>query len=138
MKRLFILICLIPFYISLSIGEGARPPASHIKKKMEYEKFACIVAYIESKNNPLAIGKDNDFGLYQIREIRLRDYNNRTKNNYKINDLFNPKISRKIFDYYSQNLNFELASRAWNGWDYKMEKQSTKIYWNKISKLLNL
>jgi hypothetical protein len=51
-----------------------------------------------------------------------------------MNDLFNYKISEKIFLYYAAEIgpyDFERIARAWNG-----SGESTNLYWEQVKKLL--
>jgi hypothetical protein len=80
--------------------------------------------------NPL----EEAVGYFQIRPIRLVDYNIRTGSTYSMNDLFNYKISEKIFLYYASEIgpyNFERIAKAWNG-----SGQSTIQYWEQVKKFL--
>lgn len=59
------------------------------------------IAYIESRNNPLAYNKYSGArGIYQITPICLKDYNNYHKVKYNLDDLFIPKINRIIASWY--------------------------------------
>jgi len=59
------------------------------------------IAYIESRNNPLAYNKHSGArGIYQITPICLKDYNNYHKVKYNLDDLFIPKINRIIASWY--------------------------------------
>lgn len=73
-------------------------------------------------------------GCFQIRPIRLEDYNRRTGKNYTMNDLYNYDISEKIFLYYASKAgpyNFESIARNWNG-----SGEKTIQYWNKVKEYL--
>ena len=80
--------------------------------------------------NPLEVA----VGYFQIRPIRLVDYNIRTGSTYTMNDLFNYKISEKIFMYYASELgpyNFERIAKTWNG-----SGKSTIAYWEQVKRFL--
>jgi hypothetical protein len=80
--------------------------------------------------NPL----EEAVGYFQIRPIRLEDYNIRTGSEYTMNDLFNYKISEKIFLYYAAELgpyNFERIAKTWNG-----SGQGTILYWEQVKRFL--
>jgi hypothetical protein len=73
-------------------------------------------------------------GYFQIRPIRLKDYNRRTGENHKMRDLFNYDISEKIFLYYASLIgpyNFEKIAKNWNG-----SGPSTAHYWKRVKKYL--
>lgn len=59
------------------------------------------VIYLESKGDPLAVGKYcGGRGLFQITVICLKDYNKYHKIDYAINDLFNPIANREVAVWY--------------------------------------
>jgi hypothetical protein len=64
----------------------------------------------------------------------VEDYNKRTGSNYTMNDMFNYKISEKIFLYYALQIGpYDLKSIAmnWNG-----SGPRTIQYWNQVKKYL--
>lgn len=69
-------------------------------------------------------------GFFQIRPIRLEDYNARTGSNYSMEDMYNYFISEKIFLYYASKIgpyDFETISRNWNG-----SGPMTIEYWQRV------
>jgi hypothetical protein len=69
-------------------------------------------------------------GFFQIRPIRLEDYNARTGSNYSMEDMYNYFIAEKIFLYYASKIgpyDFETISRNWNG-----SGPMTIEYWKKV------
>ncbi len=73
-------------------------------------------------------------GYFQIRPIRIIDYNKRTGSNYTLNDMFDYEISEKIFLYYASEIgpyNFEKIARKWNG-----SGRKTILYWRRVQKYL--
>jgi hypothetical protein len=85
-----------------------------------YERLWQAVCKVESDCNPLAYHIEADgwpaVGIAQIRYQRLRDYNRRTHHNYEMKDLYDPAVSRKIFNFYfNQFSDMDLAIRRWNG-----------------------
>jgi hypothetical protein len=80
--------------------------------------------------NPL----EEAYGIFQIRPVRLKDYNLRTQSNYKPQDLFNFNISEKIFLYYAGQMgpyNLEKIARRWNG-----SGEQTDYYWERVKEIL--
>jgi hypothetical protein len=96
-----------------------------------YNKLINAVIQVESMGDTMAYNsKEEATGAFQIRPIRLRDYNQRTGNNYKSDDCYNLRISREIFMYYARRFEFseyELIARNWNG-----SGKSTQEYWEKV------
>lgn len=73
----------------------------------------------ESNGNPKAQGPTGDFGLMQITQPALTDYNNANHTSLFINDLLTPEINIKVGSWYLSNLfrntgNWKMAVRAYN------------------------
>ena len=100
-----------------------------------YKILIHAIGLVETQYDTLAYNPLEDaVGYFQIRPIRLIDYNDRTGSTYSMNDLFNYKISEKIFLYYASEIgpyNFERIARTWNG-----SGKSTNVYWEQVKKLL--
>jgi hypothetical protein len=100
-----------------------------------YRTLIHAIGLVETQFDTLAYNPlEEAVGYFQIRPIRLADYNNRTGNTYSMNDLFNYKISEKIFLYYAAEIgpyDFERIARAWNG-----SGESTNLYWEQVKKFL--
>lgn len=63
------------------------------------------IKVIESSNNPLAYNaKTRCYGLYQISEICLKEYNERHKSAYKPKHLFNPLLNKMIAAWYFKRI----------------------------------
>jgi len=93
------------------------------------------IGMVETQYDTLAYNPlEEAVGYFQIRPIRLMDFNIRTGSTYIMNDLFNYKISEKIFIYYASELgpyNLEKIARAWNG-----SGHSTIQYWEQVKRFL--
>jgi hypothetical protein len=100
-----------------------------------YKRIMDAVITVESSGDTLAFNPlEQAIGAFQIRPIRLQDYNNRTGNKYKLKDCYNLKISREIFLYYAKKIgypNYEAIARDWNG-----SGKTTLDYWKRVK--LNL
>jgi hypothetical protein len=73
-------------------------------------------------------------GYFQIRPVRVEDYNIRTRSNYTLDDMFDYEIAEKVFLYYAGKLGpykFEEIARKWNGSGHK-----TEDYWRRIKMYL--
>jgi hypothetical protein len=96
-----------------------------------YARLMNAVIKVESAGDTLAYNPlEHATGAFQIRPIRLRDYNSRTGNNYELNDCYNLRISKEIFLYYAKQIgypDYELIARNWNG-----SGKSTIDYWKKV------
>ena len=93
------------------------------------------VVIVESTGDTLAFNKlEEAYGAFQIRPIRILDYNRRTGKNYKIEDCYNYKISEEMFLYYAvmnNSFDYQSIARNWNG-----SGVMTLDYWKKVLKHL--
>jgi hypothetical protein len=100
-----------------------------------YKNLIHAIGMVETKYDTLAYNPiEKAAGYFQIRPIRLKDYNKRTGNNYMMKDLFNYEISEKIFIYYAEQIgpyDFERIAKNWNG-----SGPRTIHYWNKIKRYI--
>ena len=100
-----------------------------------YRKLVYAIGMVETKGDTLAYNQAEDAtGYFQIRPIRLVDYNNKTGSKYSRQDLFNFDTSEKIFLYFADQVgpyNLELIARKWNGSGHK-----TINYWDRIKRYL--
>lgn len=100
-----------------------------------YKRLIYAIGMVETKCDTFAYNHiEQAVGYFQIRPVRLEDYNKRTGKNYTMKDLYNYKISEKIFLYYAHQIgpyDFEKISRRWNGSGPK-----TYHYWNRVKKYL--
>jgi hypothetical protein len=100
-----------------------------------YKKLIYAVGTVETMNDTLSYNPlEEAAGLFQIRPIRLEDYNRRTGNKYTTKDLFNYEISEKIFLYFADMIgpyDLEQIARKWNG-----SGNMTTYYWNRIKEYL--
>jgi hypothetical protein len=100
-----------------------------------YNRLIKAIVQVESLGDTLACNViEEAIGAFQIRPIRLKDYNQRTGSNYKSEDCYNFKISKEIFLYYAKRESFpdyELIARKWNG-----SGKTTLDYWKKVKSFL--
>jgi len=96
-----------------------------------YNRLINAVVMVESSGDTMAYNLEEEaYGAFQIRPIRLLDYNQRTGKNYKIEDCYNYKTSREIFLYYAVlngSLDYQSIARNWNG-----SGKMTLVYWEKV------
>lgn len=100
-----------------------------------YKELMYAMGMVETSNDTLAYNPfEEAVGFLQIRPVRIEDYNARTGSNYSINDMYDYKISEKVFMYYASLIgpyNFERIARNWNG-----SGKMTIQYWEQVKKLL--
>jgi hypothetical protein len=100
-----------------------------------YTRLIHAIGMVETKGDTLAYNPvEEAVGVFQIRPVRLKDYNKRTGSRYIMKDLYNYKISEKIFLYYASKASpndFERIARNWNGSGIR-----TYYYWAQVQKQL--
>ena len=100
-----------------------------------YKQLIRAIGIVETSRDTLAYNPiEKAAGYFQIRPIRLKDYNKRTGSNYTMKDLFNYEISEKIFLYFADQIgpyDFEKIAKKWNG-----SGHMTINYWKRIKQYL--
>jgi len=101
-----------------------------------YRPLIYATAMVETLGNPLAYNEhENAVGIFQIRQVRVDEYNRRTGSKYTLPDMFNYSISEEVFLYFASRVgpyDFERISKSWNGSGPKTEN-----YWKKIKVYLD-
>ena len=93
-----------------------------------YKPLIRAVTWVESKwGVHVWNAKERAVGWFQIRQIRVDDYNKRTKSNYKLTDFYNYNLSEQMFLYYAKGKTYEQAAKSWNGSGPK-----TITYWQNV------
>jgi hypothetical protein len=99
-----------------------------------YENLMKAILEVESGGDTLAFNAIEDaYGPFQIRPVRLTDYNKRTGKKYRMRDCYRLSVSREVFLYYAKILgpDYELIAKRWNG-----SGQMTISYWSKVQAIL--
>jgi len=134
--RKFVLAFLLLFF-TLKVMAPSResfviPESSPVEP---YKRLIHAIGIVETKCDTLSYNPvEQATGYFQIRPVRLEDYNKRTGSNYKMKDLFNYSLSEKIFLYYARQVgpyDFEKIARRWNG-----SGKKTIHYWNRVKRYL--
>jgi hypothetical protein len=100
-----------------------------------YKPLILAIGLVETMCDTLAYNpKEEAAGYFQIRPIRLEEYNRLTRASYTAKDLFNYEISEKIFLYFADRIgpyDFEQIAKKWNG-----SGSMTDFYWSRIKEKL--
>jgi hypothetical protein len=92
-------------------------------------------AMVETMGNPLAYNQlENAVGIFQIRQVRVDEYNRLTGSKYVLNDMFERSVSEKVFLYFASQVgpyNLEKIAKGWNG-----SGPRTELYWKRIKRYL--
>lgn len=100
-----------------------------------YERLMQAILLVESAGDTMAYNPiEQAYGPFQIRPIRLTDYNMRTGKRYIMKDCYTLKVSREVFLYYAIQIgsDYETIARKWNG-----SGVMTIEYWSKVKNALN-
>ncbi len=134
-RKLFLLFILI----SLT-GKAVAPDTDYLTifrtpAIQPYTPLMNAIGIYETMGNPLAFNEfENAAGIFQIRQVRVDDYNRRTGHNYTLLDMFDNEISEKVFLYFADRAgpySYEKIAKAWNG-----SGPRTEFYWKQIKTLL--
>lgn len=100
-----------------------------------FKRLIYAIGMVETKFDTLSYNPfEKAVGYFQIRPIRVLDYNQRTGNSYSLKDMFDYNISEKVFLYYASQIgpyNFEQIAKKWNG-----SGKETFEYWSQVKKFL--
>jgi len=100
--------------------------------RLSYEPLIRAVYQWESSSGLNLYNKDeNAVGPFQIRQVRIDDYNKRTGSNYILEDCYDYDLSKHIFLHYAYGKTYEQAAKNWNGSGPKTIK-----YWDEVKKLI--
>jgi hypothetical protein len=135
MKKTVVIICFFLFSLNLFAPAGGALLIEPSEGINPFGKLIHAIGMVETKHDTLAYNREEKAtGYFQIRPIRLKDYNKRTGNKYKMKDMYDYYISEKIFLYYASQIgpyNNEKIAKDWNG-----SGKKTRIYWNKVKRYL--
>jgi hypothetical protein len=100
---------------------------------MPYEAIITAIVKVESNGNTFAYNaKEGATGAFQIRQIRLDEYNRLSGENLKLTDCYNYEISKRIFLYYSCQFRYDDYKAI--AWDWN--KSRTNKYFLKVQKAM--
>lgn len=136
LKKLGI-ICLVMLSFSLKVSAPCWNSFTiyEFSPAEPFKNLERAIGMVETNCNLTAYNPyEEAVGIFQIRPIRLLDYNIRTHSKYTTQDLYTLEVSEKIFLYYADltgPYNLEQIARNWNG-----SGQLTDFYWTRIRQLL--
>ena len=120
---------------------ASAPDSNHIVvvRPQPINPFSALIyatGMVETKGNIWAFNEhEKAAGIFQIRQVRIDDYNKRTGNKYTLTDMFDYEISEKIFLYFASLVgpyDFERIAKRWNG-----SGPMTEMYWKRIKAYLD-
>jgi len=84
-----------------------------------FKQLIYAIGSVECSFDTLAYNPQEEAtGYFQIRPIRINDYNKRTGSDYTLNDMFDYYKAEKVFLYYASQIgpyDIERVAKSWNG-----------------------
>jgi predicted transcriptional regulator len=85
--------------------------------------------FVESSHRAKVINEEEQaYGIVQIRQVKLDDYNKETGNHYILSDCLDADVSKMIWMHFASKYDhedYEIIAKAWN-------RSKTDKYWEKI------
>ena len=141
MVRMTLLISiLLLFSLSLSAPIDTRAVIIQPEAIQPFKPLIKAIGAVECNFDTLAYSPvEQAIGYFQIRPIRVEDYNLRTNSTYELIDMFDYQIAEKVFLFYASRIgpyDFEKITRNWNGGQEGINLKSTEKYYLKVQKVL--
>jgi hypothetical protein len=134
-KKIFFVIILLTCTFRVFAPSSGSLVIFTSERAEPFRKLISAIGMVETKFDTLAYNpKEEAVGYFQIRPIRVKDYNERTGSSYKPADMYSYETSEKVFLYYASEIgpyNFERIAKNWNGSGIK-----TIQYWKKVKNYL--
>jgi len=135
MKKLYLTLLLFSFAFRAIAPNNDSVVIIESPPEEPFSKLVYAVGMVEGMGDTTAYNAlEEATGYFQIRPIRLLDYNRRTGSHYTMKDMYNYEISEKIFLYFASQIGpykFEKIARNWNGSGAK-----TNEYWKRVKEYL--
>lgn len=107
-----------------------KPPAIN-----PFEPLMRAIGIVETMGNGSAYNEfENAVGIFQIRQIRVDEYNRQTGNKFTLYDMFDYGNSRTVFLHFASQAGpykLEKIAKSWNG-----SGPMTEFYWSRIKSML--
>lgn len=100
-----------------------------------FDRLVYAIGHEECRFDTLAVNPtEQAYGYFQIRQIRLDDYRQRTGIHYTLTDMLDYSKAERVFMFYAMKHgpdNPELIARQWNG-----SGPATVRYWERVRRML--
>lgn len=134
-KKLLLTLLIIPLTFRVFAPKEEYIMIDRSQPVEPFNSLIYAIGLVENHGDTLAYNPDEEAaGFFQIRPVRLYDYNRRTGNRLTLKDMFDYEKSEKVFLYYASQIghrNFEKIAKNWNG-----SGPRTIHYWNRVKKYL--
>jgi hypothetical protein len=136
MKKMITLLTIVLLFCRVLFAPEFRTIAIPEAESIDpYKRLIHAIGMVEGRCDTLAYNPDEGaVGFFQIRPIRLKDYNKRTGSHYVMRDMLDYYKAEKVFLYYAREIgypNYEKIAKNWNG-----SGPMTKVYWKKVQAFL--
>lgn len=135
LKTLAIIAIVLTFVTDLFAPSSNSATVLTDKPADPFRKLIHAVGRVETKFDTMSYNPiEKAVGYFQIRPIRVQDYNERTGSKYQLEDMYDYNTSEKVFLYYASEIgpyNFERIAKNWNG-----SGKKTVLYWRQVRKYL--
>lgn len=105
-----------------------------------YDRIIKAIGWVETRHDTLAYNPfEEAVGYFQVRPIRLIDYNKHTGDSLELGDMYHYRIAEKVFMYYALQIGFrdpERIAREWNGGNRGMKYKQTVKYWERVKEAM--
>jgi hypothetical protein len=129
MKKMILIILLLSFTRILPAPGFAEVNIVREAPINYYDPLIKALTWVEVRSGERLYNEvENAVGWFQIRQIRVDDYNIRLGTKFVLTDFYDYDLSREMFLYYARGKTYEKASRDWNGTGPK-----TIEYWKLIT-----
>lgn len=113
MKRILLLTLALLAGCTRTTEHPMPAPAPQADTISDWAKLQLAIALTESRFDPNAVGSNGDLGLFQMREIYVKEVNRVCGTNYKHEDALEPDKAIEIFNamqaYYNPSRDTEKA-----------------------------
>jgi len=133
MKQIVLILSLLLFSGHLKAPDRKDILIIQLEPVNYYTPLISAVVTTESDNLQTAYNeKEIAVSYFQIRPVRLRDFNKKTGKRYVMADMYIYDRAKEVFMYYCNNRSYEQVARGWAGGDYAT-KEATDKYWKKVN-----
>lgn len=134
-KKILILVLLFSFATKLFAPSSDSLAIIGSMPVQPFKNLIHAIGMVETSLDTLAYNPQEEAtGFFQIRPVRVNDYNKRTGKNYSLKDMYNYKIAEEVFLYYASLSGpgeFEKIAKSWNG-----SGPMTISYWKRVKAYL--
>lgn len=128
MKRMYAILIFISLFTICKAPEFRCGFIATNEPIKPYERLINAIGIVESGNDDNAVNRtENAWGRYQIRQIRLNDYYNRTGIRYKLTDMRDSVKSREVLIYYCKRFGVYQQDKLILDWNCQSRKYLRKV-----------